>query len=385
MVLKDNGGTLNGGVDTSATQTFNINVTAAALLSFSAATYNVNENAGSVSVIVNRSGDTSVPVTIDYATSDNSGSGSGPCVNGTGQASSRCDYDSVFGTLRFAAAETQKTVMVPITPDAFTEGPETFTVTISNPTGSGAMLVSPSNATVTINDSVSPAPNAIDDTDAFVRQQYHDFLNRDPDAPGLAFWKNNIDKCNDPVQRAPGQTLAQCIEVHRILTSAAFFLSIEFQQSGGLVRDFYVSAFDRPATNNMPGFTEFERDTQAVQNGVLVGQGSWQTTLNNNRTAFMNDFVMRAEFVGLYPTTDTPTQYVDKLYQHAGVTPGSPQERTDAIAEFGGASTASDAGARGRALLRITPECGFPHPRNESQLCADGVLRLLKKEPERSA
>ena len=30
--------------------------------------------------------------------------------------------------------------------------------------------------------------------------------------------------------------------------------------------------------------------------------------------AFMNEFVTRAEFVALYPTTDTPTQYVDKLY-----------------------------------------------------------------------
>ena len=34
----------------------------------------------------------------------------------------------------------------------------------------------------------------------------------------------------------------------------------------------------------------------------------------------MNEFVTRAEFVALYPTTDTPTQYVDKLYQHANVT-----------------------------------------------------------------
>jgi hypothetical protein len=367
VVLKDNGDTANGGVDTSAPQTFNINLTAAALLSFSAANYNVNENGGSVSVIVNRTVDTSVAVTVDYATSDNSGPGSGSCGNGTplllppspGFASSRCDYNSVFGTLRFAIGETQKTIMVPITPDAFMEGPETFTITLSNPTGSGAMLVSPSTVTVTINDSASPTPNAIDDTDIFVRQQYHDFLNRDPDAPGLAFWKNNIDKCNDPTQRPPSQTLAQCIEVQRIVTSAAFFLSIEFQSSGGLVRDFYVAALDRPATGNMPSFVEFERDTQAVQAGVIVGQGTWQQTLNNNRDAFMKDFVMRPEFVGLYPTTDTPTQYVDKLYLHAGVMPGTPQERTDAIAEFGVATTASDPKARGRALWRITQNAAF--------------------------
>jgi len=359
VVLKDNGGTANGGVDTSAPQTFNINVTAAAFLSFSAATYSVNENAGSVLITVNRTADTSVAVTVNYATSDNSGGPSTPCGTFNGQASSRCDYSSMFGTLRFAAGETQKTFSVPITLDAYTEGPETFTIALTNPTGSGAMLVTPSNATVTINDSASPTPNAIDDTNIFVEQLYHDFLNRPSDPTGKAFWVNNIDKCNDPAQRQPGQTLAACIEVQRILTAGAFFLSIEFQTSGGLVRDFYVAALDRPATGNMPSFVEFERDTQAIQAGVIVGQGAWQTTLANNRTAFMNDFVTRAEFVGLYPTTDTPTQYVDKLYLHAGVTPGTPQERADAIAEFGGSPTAADPGARGRALLRITRNAAF--------------------------
>jgi len=36
---------------------------------------------------------------------------------------------------------------------------------------------------------------------------------------------------------------------------------------------------------------------------------------------------MRPEFVGLYPTTDTPTQYVDKLYLHANVAPVTVQDR----------------------------------------------------------
>jgi hypothetical protein len=122
-----------------------------------------------------------------------------------GLASQRCDYTSMFGTLKFAANETQKTIDIPINLDAYTEGPETFTVKLSNPTG-GAVLALPSTATVTISDSASPAPNAIDDTTTFVRQQYRDFLNREADAAGLAFWKDNIDKCNDASQRPPGQT-----------------------------------------------------------------------------------------------------------------------------------------------------------------------------------
>ena len=111
---------------------------------------------------------------------------------------------------------------------------------------------------------------------------------------------------------------------------------------------------------NIYDFVEFLRDTQAMQLGVIVdpNNDAWQTVLNNNRDAFMRDFVTRAEFVGLYPTTDTPTQYVDKLYLHAGITPTA-DERSNAIAEFGTAPTAADAGARGRALLAVTENATF--------------------------
>ena len=120
---------------------------------------------------------------------------------------------------------------------------------LSNPTG-GAILGAASSLNITITDSVVPSANAIDDTDLFVRQQYHDFLNREPDAAGLAFWKDNIDKCMDPTRIPAGQTAAQCLETQRVITSAAFFLSIEFRQTGGLVRDFYVAGarIGRPRT-----------------------------------------------------------------------------------------------------------------------------------------
>src|SRR4030095_2160300 len=108
---------------------------------------------------------------------------------------------------------------------AFIEGAETFTVNLSNLTGTGAAFGIPSSATVTISDSAAPAPNAIDDTSAFVRQQYRDFLNRDADAAGLAFWTNGIDNCTPK---------PQCSEVARIHTSAAFFLSIELPTTENL-------------------------------------------------------------------------------------------------------------------------------------------------------
>ncbi|MCA1480802.1 hypothetical protein, partial [Bradyrhizobium sp. NBAIM08] len=136
-------------------------------------------------------------------------------------------------------------------------------------------------------------------------------------------------------------------------------------------------------TNNMPEFSEFERDTQAMQRGVIVGHENWQQTLNDNRDAFMRVFVTRAEFVGLYPTTDMPGQYVDKLYLHAGVTPTS-SERSDAMIEFGSATTAADAGARGRTLVRVTEHAAFRHREMNRSFVQMEYFGYLRRNPNAS-
>ncbi|HYW72089.1 MAG TPA: DUF4214 domain-containing protein, partial [Pyrinomonadaceae bacterium] len=363
-------------------------ITNAPLVSFSAATYTVNEADGVVHVVINRTGDTAAQFNVDYATSDTGASSNCGALN-TGLASAKCDYITFIGTLKFAANQTSAALDIPITQDSYTEGAESFTVNLSNVTN-GAMLGSPSSATVTINDSASPTANAIDDNTIFVRQQYHDFLNREPDAAGLAYWVNGLNECNNAATRPPGQTQAQCLETRRILTSSAFFLSIEFMQTGTFVRSFYVAALNRPlppsanATDNMPGFAEWLRDTQAVQRGVVVGQGSWQATLDANRLAFMQDFVTRAEFVGLYPTTDTPTQYLNKLYQHALSRSPSTAELNAGLALFGAASTANDPTARGQALLQVTQASDFISrelPRAFVQMEYFGYLRRNPNDP----
>jgi hypothetical protein len=134
----------------------------------------------------------------------------------------------------------------------------------------------------------------------------------------------------------------------------------------------------------MPGFTEWLRDTQAVQRGVIVGQGDWQTTLNANRLAFMQDFVMRAEFVALYPTTDTPTQHINKLYSHALSRSPSATELSNALSLFAGAGTAGDATARGQALLQVTQASDFISrelPRAFVQMEYFGYLRRNPNDP----
>src|SRR5438128_787222 len=198
---------------------------------FSSAIYNVVESDQLVNVTVNRSGDTSGAASVNYATSD--GAGSQNCNVTNGIASSRCDYISALGTLKFAAGETSKTISVLIINDSYLEGPETFNVTLSNP--SGASLGSQATATVTINDNdTSPGANPIDQAGFFVTEHYYDFLNRLPDAEGLAFWINEISCCGSD---------QACIQLKLINVSAVYFLSIEFQQTGYLVERMYKAAF----------------------------------------------------------------------------------------------------------------------------------------------
>lgn len=105
---------------------------------FSSATYSVNEGAGSVTLTVVRSGGVQLAAGAAYSTTD-------------GSAHGGSDYTTTSGSVNFAPGETQKTIVVPITDDAFIEGDETFTVTLSNPTGAGT-IGNPSAATVSIVD-----------------------------------------------------------------------------------------------------------------------------------------------------------------------------------------------------------------------------------------
>jgi hypothetical protein len=161
----------------------------------------------------------------------------------------------------------------------------------------------------------TPIPNPIDDSSFFVTQHYRDFLNRQPDASGLQFWINDIEQCG---------TTQQCRDVHRINVSAAFFLSIEFQETGYLVYRMYKTAYGDSTSPNVAGtvpvvrLEEFLPDTQRIGQGVVVNQGDWQTQLENNKNAFVLEFVQRQRFLNSFPLSLTPAQFVDKLNQNTG-------------------------------------------------------------------
>jgi choice-of-anchor B domain-containing protein len=256
--------------------------------------YNVAESTGSLNIAVTRSGDTSIPVAVNYTTSD--GSGLNACSSVTGMASSRCDYATVVGTLRFAAGETTKTIYLPLINDAYSEGTESLTLTLSNPTGASLGSTTTATISITDNDTVNGA-NPIDTAEFFIRQHYIDFLGREPDPPGLAGWLNVYNNCGSSVPQP----------CDRIEISSAFFRSTEFQERAYFIYRFYS------AVGKIPLYEGFMPDFAKVS-GFLTAQ-----QLEENKVAFVNEFMTRPDFQSRYGALTDPTAYVDALLQTVGL------------------------------------------------------------------
>jgi hypothetical protein len=179
-----------------------------------------------------------------------------------------------------------------------------------------------------------------------IRQHYLDFLNREPDDAGLAFWTNEITSCGaDP----------QCVEVKRVNVSAAFFLSIEFQQTGYLVYRMYKAAYgDMPGAPVPLTRQEFLPDTQHIGQGVVVGTPGWEQALENNKNAFASDFVARSRFTTAFQVM-TADQFVDALNANAGGVL-SQDEREQLVSEL-----ASGAKTRAQILRSVAEDIDLAH------------------------
>jgi hypothetical protein len=179
-------------------------------------------------------------------------------------------------------------------------------------------------------------PNIIDDTQVFVRQQYFDFLNREPDLSGFNFWVNQITSCG---------TDQQCTEIKRINVSAAFFLSIEFQSTGLLA---YLT--EKAAFGGLPRYGPFMRDIQALQKDYVFGAPGAGVQLEANKQAFFDEFVTRPEFVARYAGL-TNSQYVFALFGNAQINSTTAELY---IAQLNSAQVVSPTGppAKGLVILR---------------------------------
>ena len=250
-------------------------------IQFGQVSYSVSEGTEVASINVTRNGGTAGAATVDYATSD-------------GTATQRTDYTMASGTLSFSTGETSKNANVMIADNAYVDGNRTINLTLSNPTG--GVMANPNVAVLTItdNDTSAPASNPIDEAQFFVRQHYHDFLNRVPDPGGLAYWSQQITQCG---------TDANCINARRIGVSAAYFVELEFQNTGSYVYCLYKASYGQ-----RPTYAQFMPDRSHLIDGL---------NLDLSKLAFAEVWVKRPEFIAKYPLDLSGTKFIDLLLQTA--------------------------------------------------------------------
>jgi Calx-beta domain/Domain of unknown function (DUF4214) len=235
---------------------------------------------------------------VDYKTTDTD-TFTVNCASVQGQAYGRCDFATVVGSLVFAPGEASKTFTVPIIDDAYAEGNEIFGVVLSRPSGASLGVTPIASVTINDNDGVNGSNPILQLGDSgvafFVRQQYLDFLGREPEAGEP--WSRVLRNCSDQFNTTSGGQANGC---DRITVSGAFFGSPEFKTKGAYVIHSYRVAFNR-----LPTYTEFSTDNAAVT-------GATAADTKSRVSAYANAFVERSQFASIYGAM-TNAQYANAL------------------------------------------------------------------------
>ena len=279
------------------------------------------------------------------------------------------------GTLTFAAGAASTTI-------SFTPGfaRSTYQIDLFNNSGNATFIGGILHATIIF---APPNYNPIDNSAYFLRQQYRDFFGREPDSSGWDFWMSTFDSCRED---------AQCVAARSINTSAAFFLSIEFQQTGYLVERIYKAAYgDAKGDSTWNGshqlnvpttrFSEFTVDTEKIAGGLVVLQPGWEQKLESNKQAFFLEFVQRPRFTAAFPDSITPEQYVDRL-NHNAANVLSPSERAQAITLFGGSTFANDKGACAQALRLVAEDQNLSNAEFNRAFVLMQYFGYLRRNPD---
>jgi uncharacterized membrane protein len=198
-------------------------------------------------------------------------------------------------------------------------------------------------------------PNPLESARFFVRQQYADFLAREPDAGGFDFWTGQIaTTCGADLN---------CTRERRVAVSNAFFFELEFQQTGAYVYRLNRAAYGNnqpfpnpnPAGGNpilpaqVPSYGSFSADRARVVGGPQLAQSQLALAVN---------FTTRPEFVNRYPASlATGAQFVDATLATLltlGVDLSS--QRAALINQYDGAGGGNT--GRGMVLFRVAQDGG---------------------------
>jgi hypothetical protein len=206
-------------------------------------------------------------------------------------------------------------------------------------------------------------PITIDDSDFFISQHYIDFLSRFPDQGGFTNWMTYLAGCNG---------ISSCLygpNGRRIEASSGFFGSVEFSIKGGYVFRFYRASFGQTFAK-LPKYVDMVAGMRAV-----TGQTAAET--NQKRADFAANWVLRSDFLVLFPKSLTPTQFVDNISTSAGITLAN---RNQIIADLTAAGN-TDA-ARGIAMRAIVESPEEQNKEFNPSFVYMQYVGYLRRDPE---
>ena len=276
----------------------------------------------------------------------------GVTVRLTGATSRKTITDSA-GNYRFEGVNTSNFYTVTPARVNYTFNPDNRSFTLSGNKTDAAFTATPDS---------SITANPVDVSEFFVRQHYLDFLGREPDESGFNFWSDQILECGAD---------ASCLERRRINVSAAYFLSIEFKETGGLVDGLYRASYDR-----RPFFAEFLPDTAIVAQNVIVGRPNWPQQLEANKQAFVDAWVQRSAFRAIYDGLGNDA-YVDTLISHTG---GSFNGDRNALVN----GLANSNLTRAAVLRQVVENAGFVQAKSNKMFVMMEYFGYLRRDPDES-
>jgi hypothetical protein len=280
-------------------------------------------------------------------------------LSGSQAASATTDS---FGNVIFNLVSTNGTHTLTPLQSGTSFGPASTTVS-SPTTNQLAIFTTPAGGTFTT--PLGSSTNVIDASASYVAQQYQDFLSRDPDPSGFGFWQTEINSCgNNP----------SCVEVKRINVSAAFYLSIEFQQSGSIVYRANLASF-----GSLPRFNQFFIESSRITRNVIVHETGGEVLLEGNKQAFYNGWVQRPNFQSAFPGSLSAEQFVDTLNQNAGGVLNA-SERTALINVLGG--TPADLTKRASVLRSVVEDEGFVDQEFNRMFVLMEYFGYLRRNPD---
>lgn len=201
--------------------------------------------------------------------------------------------------------------------------------------------------------------NPSDENEFFVTQHYRDFLEREPDAAGLSYWTGQLDQCSLD---------AACLQARRVGVSAAFFIELEFQETGFFVYRFYQASLGR-----QPVFAEF-----AADRALVIGGASAEA----NRLALARAWVQRPAFIARYPASQNAEQFIDALLattqQASGVNLAG--LRPTLVSEY--AAQAHQIEARARVLRLVADAPAFQQAEYNKAFVLMQYFGYLRRNPD---